>query len=251
MAPVNERGRDAAWLIRNLRPERSHPVGDAGLGALAYAIERQDLPEGQLLYKRGTTPRGIWALRSGSVQLSCRLRTTRSLVQMVRPGDIVGDVPILLNRRSLTTAHIREPATLLFVAGHTLRSILSTHADLCFLWMQNVAIRLEGARRRILQLLGEELTQSLARLILDEHVDGRLHLSQAALAQMLGVQRTSVNRALQVLRRRGVVELSYGGLSIKDRGGLEDLALLTERSPDAQAPDLELDAGTLQALSDA
>ena len=237
---MRDRGRDAVWLIRNLRPELSHPVADAGLNALAYAIERKDLPEAQLLYEQGTTPSGIWAIRSGSVQLTSRVGTTRSLVQLLRPGDIAGDVSILLNAASLTTAHVRERGTLLFIAAPTLRSILTSHADLCFLWMQNVAIRLEGARQRIMQLLGGELSQSLARLILDEEMDGRVRLSQAAIAEMLGVQRTSVNRALQVLRRTGVVELSYGGVTIQDREGLEDLALASS-FPEAQssAPRLE------------
>jgi CRP/FNR family transcriptional regulator, cAMP and macrophage regulator len=205
----------------------SHPVGDGGLTALTYAIVRQDLPEGQLLYEKGRRPRGIWAIRSGSVQLTSRMAGTRSLVQILRPGDIAGDVPIFLNQPSLMTAHVRDRGTMLFIAADHLRSILSTHADLCFLWMQNVAIRLEGARRRILQLLGEQLVQSLARLILDEHVDGSVPLPQAALAEMLGVQRTSVNRVLQILRRRGIVELGYGGLSVKDWRALEDLALVT------------------------
>jgi CRP/FNR family transcriptional regulator, cAMP and macrophage regulator len=214
----------------------SHPVADAGLTALAYAIARQHLPEGQLLYEKDRRPQGIWAIRSGSIQLTSRVAGTRSLVQILRLGDIAGDVPIFLNQPSLMTGHVRDRGTMLFIAADHLRSILSTHADLCFLWMQNVAIRLEGARRRILQLLGEQLVQSLARLILDEHVDGSVPLPQAALAEMLGVQRTSVNRVLQILRRRGIVELAYGGLSVKDWRALEDLALVTYQLSEDPSP---------------
>lgn len=245
---MGQRAQDAAWLIQNLRPERSHPVGDAGLEALASSMERQHPEEGQLLYRQDSEPIGIWAIQSGSVQLTSRPATSRSLIQILRAGDIAGDVPILLRSPSITSAHVREKGTLLYIEAERLRSVLSSHADLCYLWLQNVAIRLEGARRRILQLLGDELAQSLARLILDEHVDGRLALSQSALAEMLGAQRTSVNRILQVLRRNGIVELSYGGVAVKDWKALEDLALATPKGfgrdrPGAR-PELGGSAGT-------
>ena len=245
---MGQRAQDAAWLIQNLRPERSHPVGDAGLEALASSIERQELEDGQLLYRQDSEPNGIWAIRSGTVQLTSRPAASRSLVQILRAGDIAGDVPILLRTPSITTAHVRERGTMLFIEAERLRSILSSRADLCYLWLQNLAIRLEGARRRILQLLGDELAQSLARLILDEHVDGRLALSQSALAEMLGAQRTSVNRILQILRRSGTVELSYGGVAVKDWKALEELALANPggREPGQTTPELRGPAGTPQ-----
>jgi CRP-like cAMP-binding protein len=227
---------DASWLIRSLRPERSHPVGDAALGALAFWIERRRVTRGDTLYRSGSVPRGVWVIRTGCVQLSFRVAGARSVVQILRPGDVAGDETAVLGSTSLATARVRQSGTFLFLPADRLRSILAAHADLCYLWMQNVALRLKEARRRILELLGDDLAQSVARLILDEEVDGRVSLAQSDVAEMLGVQRTSVNRVLGVLQQRGVVEVHYGSVAIKDREALEHVAMLTRRlTPDGEA----------------
>ncbi|HWC33011.1 MAG TPA: Crp/Fnr family transcriptional regulator [Actinomycetota bacterium] len=224
---------DASWLVRSLRPEMSHPVGDEALAALAANLERKRLPAGQLLYRRGARPAGVWAIRSGTAELSIRGARTRSVVQLLRPGDVAGDVSVLLGSPALTTARVKGPGTFLFLRRDVARSIVSTHADLCFLWMQNVAFRLEGARRRILEVLGEDLSQAVSRLLLDEEVGGSVRLAQSAIADMLGVQRSSVNRVLRSLHRRGIVTPSYGTVTINDRDALEDIAVVTGGGFDA------------------
>jgi CRP-like cAMP-binding protein len=216
---------DASWLIRSLRPERSHPVGDAALGALALWIERRGVARDEILYRSGSVPPGVWVIRTGSVELSFKATGARSVVQLLRAGDVAGDVSVLLGAASLSTARVRQPGTFLFLPADRVRSILGAHADLCYLWMQNVAIRLQEARRRILELLGEDLAQSVARLILDEEVGGHVSLAQADVAEMLGVQRTSVNRVLRAFQERGILELSYGSVAIRDREELEAIAV--------------------------
>lgn len=213
--------------MRSLRPEMSHPVGDAALTGLASSLERRTLPADQLLYERGMEPSGVWAIRSGTAELSIRIARTRSVVQILRRGDVAGDVGVFLGSKALTTAHVRDPGTFLFLPADVARSLMSRHPDLCFLWMQNVAFRLQGARKRILQILGDDLAQSLTRLLLDEEVGGSVRLAQSAIAAMLGAQRSSVNRVLRSLHRRGIVTLSYGMVAINDREALEDIALLT------------------------
>jgi CRP-like cAMP-binding protein len=225
---------DAVWLIERLRPEKSHHVGETARRALANSIESSDAPDGQLLFEEGTIPPAVWAVKSGSVQLTTRLAGRRSLLLVLSSGDIVGDVPVLLRMPSLATAHVRDGGTMLRLPADRIVELLATHGDLSFLWMQNVAIRLDAARRRIVQLVGSELAQSIARLLLDEAVDGQIRLSQASLSEMLGAHRTSINRVLQTFRRAGIVELAYGRIAIADRSALEHLAMAGPRG-DARA----------------
>lgn len=216
--------RDARWLIRHLGAQEPPEASDAALAALSHSIQRQELPRGHLLYEAGTTPRGAWMIRSGSVELSSRLGGKRSIVQILRAGAIAGDLPIVLGTPSLSTAHVGEDGIFLFLEARALRSLLETHRDLSFLWLHNVATELEGARIRILQLLGSDLSQSIARVLLQEEVEGRVALAQSAIAELLGVQRTSVNRILAALRKSRLVELSYGSVLIKDRDALIAMA---------------------------
>lgn len=215
---------DARWLVLNLSHHDSVDVSDAAVDALASSFERQELPRGQLLYEEGTSPKGAWAIRSGRVELSSRLGGKRSIVQILRAGAIAGDIPILLEGPSLTTAHVGEEGTFLFIDARSLRSLLKAHGDLSYLWLHNVSTELKDARIRILQLLGADLAQSIARMLLNEEVDGRVELPQLAIAELLGVQRTSVNRVLMALGKSGIVDVSYGSVRIRDRSALTAIA---------------------------
>jgi CRP-like cAMP-binding protein len=216
--------KDARWLVRNLSHHDSVDVADAAVDALASSFERQELARGQLLYEEGTIPAGAWAIRSGRVELSSRLGGKRSIVQILRAGAIAGDLPILLESPSMTTAHVGEEGSFLFVDTGSLRSLLKAHGDLSFLWLHNVSTELKAARIRILQLLGADLAQSVARVLVSEAVDERVDLPQSAIAELLGVQRTSVNRVLMTLGKSGVVDVSYGSVKIRDRVALTAIA---------------------------
>ena len=52
----------------------------------------------------------------------------------------------------------------------------------------------------------------------------RLSLSQEGIADLLGVQRTSVSLVANALKRRGLIVYNRGRISITDRAGLEAVA---------------------------
>ena len=229
---MSEALRDAQWLLRHVSHPDSTPVSDAAIAALATSLERQMLPRGQLLYTEGEIPSGAWIIRSGRIDLSSRVSGKRSIVQILREGAIAGDLPILLSSPSLSTAHVGEEGTFLFLTADALRSLLEAHGELSLYWLHNLATELKDARIRILQLLGADLAQSIARVLLNEEVDGRVSLTQRAIAELLGVERTSVNRVLRSLNKRGVLDLSYGSLAITNRSELVGIAAgLGQASP--------------------
>ncbi|MGH3993189.1 MAG: Crp/Fnr family transcriptional regulator, partial [Pseudonocardiaceae bacterium] len=68
--------------------------------------------------------------------------------------------------------------------------------------------------------LGRTLTEQVARLLLDEAVDGQVSLPQRTLAAMLGVQRPSLNKILKELEREGLVGVRYAAIDLLDPEGL-------------------------------
>lgn len=67
------------------------------------------------------------------------------------------------------------------------------------------------------------INQRVARWLLtaQDRAGDRLELTQEALAGLLGVQRTSVNAAVQSLKDDGLIRLERGAIQVVDRAGLK------------------------------
>ncbi len=148
----------------------------------------------------------------------------RAVVYLLRPGDVEGDIPLLLDQPLPYTARaVDDVSCLLLDAGSFVR-LLSERSRMAMRWLSTCAMRMAGTQRRVVQLLGRPLPQKLARLLLDEVEGERLALPQQTLAAMLGVRRQGVNASLRELEERGLVEVGYADIRVLDRPGLEALA---------------------------
>ncbi len=84
-----------------------------------------------------------------------------------------------------------------------------------------MASRLANSQNRLVGLLGGSLKAQTARLLADEaDATGRISLTQATLAAMLGAQRPSVNKVLGELAEARLIEVSYRNIRVIDRDRL-------------------------------
>ena len=77
---------------------------------------------------------------------------------------------------------------------------------------------------RVVELLAGGLEAQVAQVLVRRAEDGVVHLSQSLLAELVGHQRTSVNRVLKRLEAQGLVKVGYGQVEIVDEAGLAAVA---------------------------
>lgn len=113
----------------------------------------------------------------------------------------------------LPTARLEEAKA----RSHRLHDLFSRYADILFAQtLQSVAC---NARHSIEQRSCRWLLSTQDRI-----GDGPLKVSQEYLANLLGVQRTSVSSTAQALQARKLIQYRHGVITIVDRAGLEDAA---------------------------
>jgi CRP-like cAMP-binding protein len=101
--------------------------------------------------------------------------------------------------------------------SHTLRDLFSRYADVL------LAQTLQSVACNALHTIEERCSRWL--LATQDRVPTRdLPLTQEFLAELLGVQRTTVSAAAQALQRRGLIHYRRGQITIADRAGLEEAA---------------------------
>jgi CRP-like cAMP-binding protein len=148
----------------------------------------------------------------------------RRVVQLLREGEILGDSFLALHTDSPYTARAVQRCDLLYLPADRFEALLRRHPSLAVWWLSNALARLSKSRTRIVEVLGRTLRERVARLLVDEAVDGALDLPQKTLAEMLGVQRSSLNKVLQELEDRGLIGIGYSHVELKDRDALVLLA---------------------------
>ncbi|MGI8616086.1 MAG: Crp/Fnr family transcriptional regulator [Actinomycetota bacterium] len=212
--------REAAWLARCVGRGEWAPLFEEDLTQLGQRLEHRRFPPGALVFAQGKSSDAVWIFRKGRVELSRRDGQNRLIVQVVHPGDVDGDIGLILQMPLPYSAHAIDDVDALRLSAEDFDWLIGTRPALARRWLSSVAARLMNAERRILQLAGRDLKTQLANLLLDEERGDSVELPQESLASLLGVRRPSLNKVLKDFERAGMVRLSYGCVDLVDRAGL-------------------------------
>jgi CRP-like cAMP-binding protein len=211
--------RQAAWVARCVGRGQSAPLRPDDVTALASILAVRTFPQGSVLFGGGQAS-GVWIVRDGRIELSVGSGRRRAVVQLLRPGDVDGDIQLLLQMPLPYTGRALSEVTCLFLGAEDFEQLLATRPGIARRWLSSVAQRLAASQARILALLGGSLTAQAGSLLAEEAVDGRVELPQRTLAAMLGVQRPSLNKVLKELERDGLIRISYSTIEVLDQARL-------------------------------
>jgi CRP/FNR family transcriptional regulator, cyclic AMP receptor protein len=210
--------------------EFSHPV----LEALDQVSHKSTLPAGAILYVEGQSPRGVFILCSGKVNLSTTSREGKILIlKTAVAGEALGLSATISGTGYETTAETATPCQLNFVDRKHFLEMMQAHSEIGVHSAQCLSRDFRSAHRDIHDLV---LTRSsagkLARLLLSQfplqeaETEARIHsaMTHEEMAQRIGASRETVTRLLGSLRKKHLIRLDGATLIIRDRPGLEALA---------------------------
>jgi len=200
------------------------PLSDTDLDDLRTRLESVQFPGGAPLFPQGAPPDGVYIVRSGRVELSHREGRRRMVLRYLRPGDVDGDIGLILGMPRPYSGRAVDDVRALRLSATDFETLIATHPALARRWLSSVAARLVFAQHRVLQLSSGDLHRQVAMLLLDEGQDGIVELPQQSLAALLGATRSAVNRVLRDLERSGTVTLGYGRIELVDVGRLDGIS---------------------------
>jgi CRP/FNR family cyclic AMP-dependent transcriptional regulator len=193
-------------------------------------------PAGALLFVEGQSPRGMFILCSGKVNLSTTSRDGKILIlKTAIAGEVLGLSAVISGKGYEATAETATPCQLNFVDRKNFMELMQTHSEIGLHTAQSLSRDFQTAYRDIHDLV---LTRSsagkLARLLLShspalgvEAAESRIHSSMTheEMAQRIGSSRETVTRLLSDLKKKHLIRLDGPTLVIRDRTALEALAV--------------------------
>ncbi|MHB1487688.1 MAG: Crp/Fnr family transcriptional regulator [Acidimicrobiales bacterium] len=209
--------RHAAWVARCVGRDRLSPLGSGDLEALAEYLQPVAFERGATVFRSDSPASAVWMLQTGRIGLYFGPAGSQVILAVMQPGDVDGDLGLLLGMAPPYTAQTLEASTCLRLGADAFNRILDLHPAVSRRWLTSVASRLVASQRRLTELLGISLSQQVARVLLDEASDGTVPYAQATIAALLGARRPSVNKVLNGFQRSGAVAIDYRSITILDR----------------------------------
>ncbi len=214
----------ASWLAQCLGNSAHSPLGQEDLDEILQVADVGAAPAGSVLFSRSDESNRIFIIETGKVALTRSSSERTPMLQILNPGDIFGDLAVLLGRGSPVDAVVLEDAQFLTIEGDKLLWLVSTRPRIALRWMVSIAGRLTAAQDRLEDLLAGPLDFQLASLL--RHAadrNGVVRVSQEILARLLGARRPSVARSLANLEKQGLIEKHYREIRIVNADGLDAL----------------------------
>ncbi|MBD9413296.1 Crp/Fnr family transcriptional regulator [Pseudomonas sp. PDM16] len=190
------------------------------------------LEPGQLLFRRGDPPCGLYAVLEGMMRVGAVSRDGKeALLTLVEPPYWFGEISLFDGQPRTHDAYAEGPTRLLQVPQAALLALLarepghwrdfallmSQKLRLAFIALEEMSLLPAAPRlaRRVL-MIAEGYGETGPRRV--------LHLAQEQLALMLGLSRQTTNQILKDLEARGALRLTYGEIEITDLGILRQAA---------------------------
>jgi CRP/FNR family cyclic AMP-dependent transcriptional regulator len=196
------------------------------LAGIAESSALRQLVRGDVLFNEGDPPDAIYLVTKGriAIVMSNSIDRRESVVALMEPGDLFGELALLDDGPRSAMARALEPSELIEVPFEPVRAMLDENPRL--LW--NVT-RLLASRLRVMdEVLADsvflDVTGRTAKRLLElanGNDDFQLPVTQEELAGMVGASRERVNKAIASFIRLGWLEQHDRNYRIVQRDRLE------------------------------
>ena len=207
----------AVWFLRcvdDRLDEEAWPADGAELTRLAAVLQERNLPAGTVALARGRPPDGVWAVRSGALELVAGSGRHRVVTSLLQPGDLAGDVPLLQNQPAEYTVRALTEVRAQFLPAAHFRTLLWDSPALTRAWLTGLARRYGRVQQDLAQSVGGPAEGRVARLLLRQARGGRVTVTQDTLAAMLGLRRPTLNRVIKEFERQGLLRVGYRSIEL-------------------------------------
>jgi CRP-like cAMP-binding protein len=179
---------------------------------------------GEWMHGEGDEETGVLAVVDGALKVYGQAPGGReALIGLLPAGTVIGQSAAFGGGPRIVTAITASPSLIFTLSDSALRRVAAVHSDLWEALGALVYGQLRVNAQAVAELIALKPRERLiSRLVqMTAQTGGEIAVSQADLAEMIGVTRKAVNGWLGELEAAGLVERGYGVIRVLEPGRLE------------------------------
>lgn len=186
---------------------------------------------GEVLFREGEAGDTMYVIQTGSVRITKTVKGEEKTLAILRSGEFFGEMAILNAKPRNATATVEEPSTVLVLGARTFEQMVVSNGEIAVRLVKRLSRRLDAANELIEVLMHRDPKARVilglsreAQFIGERREDGSIlvPLSQAELAEQVGLSARETDDVLKRLRRLNIVEPTEAGLIVTDVARLEE-----------------------------
>lgn len=194
------------------------------LAGLARSARVEQIAAGKVVMRKGGPGDALYVIVAGRLVASVAIGDRLLMLSRIEAPEAVGEMAFDGGQRTADVV-ADSPATLIRIARRDLQAALRRDSTLAERAVGLLCKRLRQVSQDVEDAALRDLNGRLARRLLSLADDMGLvrPVTQQELGEMLGTRREVINRLLQGLRSKGLIETRKGRLRILGRNTLEQL----------------------------
>ena len=188
---------------------------------------------GSVIYHEGSRTNGFYCINSGILKIfKTGIDGREQIIAFAKKGGIIGYRSILSNELACSSAKVIEDATLCFIPGETLISLVKSNGNFSMSIMQQTCKELGVANSFITDIAQKTVRERLAEVLLDlkdtfdldPNQVLQISLTREELANIVGTATESVIRLLSEFKHDKLIDLNGRKITILDIKRLEKIS---------------------------
>lgn len=212
------------------------PLSEKEQSEVARRFSPHRYEKDDYLFWEGEPAEWLVLVTEGQVKMIKHSESGReTILATFGPGQIVGEVGVLVGETYPATAQALEPASTLNLRRDDYTELVRQYPDLAWALIQELGRRLQGAHERIRSLAVEKVERRVARVVLrmantagerldDGTVRISVPLSRQDVADMAGTVIETAIRALSKFQKQGLIETREGHIVLLEAHRLVAIA---------------------------
>ena len=183
--------------------------------------ERRWFSEGETVYSSESSHIQVGILLSGKAEIHSSGGEERALLRSITVGDMFGIANLYAADTAFPTViRAAEATEILFIDGAAFRSFIENNPSVLHFYLRFLSQKIVYLNRKIATFTAGSAEKKLAVFLSENHVQGRYRGSMTTLANLLGIGRASLYRAIDRLSELGFLLHEGNNLILLDPAAL-------------------------------